>query len=469
MVEIVNKIIADYTEFIVNKVSSFTKHQNVSGIFSYVIELPVNSVRYDPIGMLEKFEISFFFQDKKSSYQITSYNSILWINENGKERFARIDKRLKSNFPFVMGNWANFSEIDFPLFVGGMKFAVEHSDGIWNEFSDTNWHIPEFLIYKNAKGAYLVYNSIFEGAVSVSSISKKLNNFLLLFFGNSKHLQTKPVRVNEVLGNGAKEKKKWSQKISQIKSFIETGAVQKVVLSRRIDLVLSEAPTISFIISELQHQQDGCFVYLIKNKNEVFFGASPELLFSIKDKTLHSEAIAGTAPRSEKVEEDDSFSFELLNSAKDREEHLSVLSFLTDSLKAHTEDLDFDPSPVIKKFRNVQHLYSEITAKVNNSTSLFCLMEKVFPSPAVCGYPKESSLNIIKKIEEHNRGLYAGVIGWFNLQNSCEFAVGIRSAVVTEKKLSAFAGCGIMADSAPDAEYDETNLKFKTILSLFKK
>jgi menaquinone-specific isochorismate synthase len=95
------------------------------------------------------------------------------------------------------------------------------------------------------------------------------------------------------------------------------------------------------------------------------------------------------------------------------------------------------------------------------------ILSELHPTPAVCGYPKETALNLIKKIENQRRGLYSGIIGWFNPNNEGEFAVAIRSAVTYGNKLIAYAGSGIVEGSEPDAEFEETEMKLKPILSLF--
>ncbi|MCK7528226.1 MAG: chorismate-binding protein [Ignavibacteriales bacterium] len=94
-------------------------------------------------------------------------------------------------------------------------------------------------------------------------------------------------------------------------------------------------------------------------------------------------------------------------------------------------------------------------------------MSSLFPTPAVCGIPKEQSLKMIEKTEDFDRGLFSGVIGWFNADNYGEFFVTIRSALVKDNKLYAYAGCGIVEGSDPQEEFDESKLKLKPILSLF--
>ena len=99
--------------------------------------------------------------------------------------------------------------------------------------------------------------------------------------------------------------------------------------------------------------------------------------------------------------------------------------------------------------------------------SMMNLLKDLYPTPAICGFPKETALHFIKKSENYRRGLYSGIIGWFNLEENGEFVVALRSALAVNNKIIAFAGNGIVDDSNPETEFKETELKLKTILSLF--
>ncbi|MBZ0200803.1 MAG: chorismate-binding protein, partial [Ignavibacteriaceae bacterium] len=115
-----------------------------------------------------------------------------------------------------------------------------------------------------------------------------------------------------------------------------------------------------------------------------------------------------------------------------------------------------------------QHLSTEMKCELNEDVPLLLLIDKLFPTPAICGVPTSKALQLIKKSETHQRGLYSGLIGWFNFDDEGEFLIAIRSALLTGKKIFAYAGCGIVRGSDPLAEYSETELKLKPITSLFR-
>jgi len=157
-----------------------------------------------------------------------------------------------------------------------------------------------------------------------------------------------------------------------------------------------------------------------------------------------------------------------LASEKDLAEQSIVVSFIRDSFTQFCSEIVFDEKPIIRKLPNIQHLWTPIKGKVNPNQSIFTILKDLHPTPAICGVPWDVALNSIKEMEPHNRGLFSGMIGWFNLKNEGEFAVAIRSALLKGKELYAFAGCGIVQGSDPEIEYAESELKLKPIISLFE-
>ncbi|MDZ7682556.1 MAG: chorismate-binding protein [Fodinibius sp.] len=121
--------------------------------------------------------------------------------------------------------------------------------------------------------------------------------------------------------------------------------------------------------------------------------------------------------------------------------------------------------PEVKKLSNVQHLYTPIRVQLKEQVTMLDVIEQLHPTPAVGGYPWGDAAHHIDELEQFDRGWYAGPVGWFNVNGDGEFAVGIRSGLFTKNKAHFFAGCGIVADSDPQSEWEETNLKLKPMLS----
>ncbi len=221
------------------------------------------------------------------------------------------------------------------------------------------------------------------------------------------------------------------------------------------------------IYSDLDQKYPTCTNFLIKSGESIFFGSTPELLARFSGNQFFTEALAGSIMRGENSTEDARLENELLMSKKNKVEHDLVTDHIKTSLQNFLEKIEIDENPTVKKFSNIQHLQTNVKGILKQDSNIFDIITALFPTPAVCGIPKEKSLQLIKDTEEFDRGLFSGLIGWFNFNGYGEFNVAIRSALINKNTLYTFAGCGIVEDSNPDDEFEETNLKLKPILSLF--
>jgi menaquinone-specific isochorismate synthase len=256
-------------------------------------------------------------------------------------------------------------------------------------------------------------------------------------------------------------------KINYALKNISDKTVDKIVLARYVDLEISDLPLIHNKLKQLEDKNKDCYTFAIKSYKSIFFGSTPEKLFNIHNGVLHTDALAGSSP----ISDSDSIGLirqnDLLNDKKNLFEHNAVTNFLKEKLKPLSDDLEIEDNPVVKKLSNIQHLYTPIKAKIKQEVSIFDILEKLYPTPAVCGIPAQRSKELIEEIENFERGLYAGAIGWIGLNNTAEIFVGIRSAILKDKHIRAFAGGGIVDGSDIREEFDETNMKLKPILSLF--
>ncbi|MDP2362409.1 MAG: isochorismate synthase, partial [Ignavibacteria bacterium] len=221
------------------------------------------------------------------------------------------------------------------------------------------------------------------------------------------------------------------------------------------------------IFDELNSKYPSCTNFLYKSGKSIFFGSTPEVLIRFTGVTFFTEALAGSIMRGTNPEQDKLLENELLKSEKNKVEHDAVIDYIQKSIYDFVDEIEIVKSPVVKKLPNIQHLQTSVTGTLKSKDQMFKIISSLFPTPAVCGIPKEQSLKMIEKTENFDRGLFSGVVGWFNADDYGEFFVTIRSALVKENKLYAYAGCGIVEGSDPKEEYEETNLKLIPILSLF--
>ena len=190
----------------------------------------------------------------------------------------------------------------------------------------------------------------------------------------------------------------------------------------------------------------------------MIFGASPEKLFSFKEKVLQLEAIAGT----EKI----GFDMEtLLRSDKNLREHNFVINYLIENLK-FLNIRNYKKGEIkVKKFGNIAHLCTLISAEVNKICP-FVLLEKLHPSPAVCGFPKEKALDYLDSLENFDRENYASPFGWVDVEGNADFRVALRGARILNGEIEFIAGSGLVKGSICEKEIDEIKLKLASLANL---
>lgn len=405
-------------------------------------------------------EISFYWSQPNESFSFFGYKEIFSLpltdSISKNKLLDNFAKRFYSDTPL---------KLKHPLFVGGIKFPSSRNDLMWKSFAAEKWFIPKILLLKINDEFSITFNFLMD-MFDIDNTEDIITSLMSDLKNNSASLtDSEPVPMEN--NSPGPEINNWSGKITSALKTIYDGALDKVVLARYRDLHFNNPQNILFHLQKLEVDFENCCTFAYRNGDSVFFGASPEKLFKISDGFIETDALAGSIPRGISNDEDDNFTEELLQSKKNLAEHKSVVDFFLEQLTPVTEKILFDSQPSIKKYLNIQHLYSQIRAKLKENTTIFSLLELLHPTPAVCGMPKTYALRTINDIEDFERGMYAGILGWFTFENEGEFIVGLRSALLNGKFLRAFAGCGIVAGSESISEFNETELKLRPILSLF--
>jgi menaquinone-specific isochorismate synthase len=257
----------------------------------------------------------------------------------------------------------------------------------------------------------------------------------------------------------------WKTQVGRSASDIAAGKLGKVVLARSIRLESTDPFDTANALRRLTTQYARCFVFAIARGESCFLGATPERLLQVRDGQIRTMALAGSLRRGATPDEDRELGESLLNSSKDQEEHAVVVRTMAKGLGDLCTALDMPPSPSLLKLQNVQHLCTPITGKLRNGVTLLDAVERLHPTPAMGGYPREIALSLIREREGFDRGWYAGPIGWLDWHGNGEFAVAIRSALTRDNEAYLFAGCGIMGDSDPEREYAESCWKLQPMLT----
>ncbi|MGE5806120.1 MAG: isochorismate synthase [Ignavibacteria bacterium] len=472
MEEFISAAVNSLADFLKQKKSSAQSFQDGENFISFILrnDQIFNNISID--DLLRSQDPLIFFEKPDEEYKFIAVSKAAEIIENGSQRFSAADKKIKEYKNRWINNWESYPSLKVPLFLSAVKFTPEHSEHDWKNFNDSVWIIPEIILLISQKNSYIIFNSITSISLSknlTSQFGKILENLFRLFGEQKSPVQSNLMKssIQKIEGNLPKDKKKWKNQINELIEEISADNIQKVVLSRKVELLLSSEFNFSGILKRLSERFPGCYIFLYRSVDSIFFGASPEMLLKFQNTFVEFDVIAGSAPRGKSADEDTILENELLSSKKNINEHKIVLEYIINSVKPFADDFTVSETTV-KKYSNIQHLWTRVSIKLKADFSIQALLKTVYPTPSICGMPKEKALGLIKKLESYKRGLYSGIIGWMNFNNSGEFIIAIRSALYCRRKLAIFAGNGIVKDSNADDEWKETDLKLNPILSLFE-
>lgn len=258
---------------------------------------------------------------------------------------------------------------------------------------------------------------------------------------------------------GDQEGAAWKALVASAKAAIDAGDFEKVVLARQVDVAHPLPFCAASALAALERAYPECFIFAYTVNEETFLGATPERLATLSGERVEVMCLAGSAPRGETPSSDRALGEALLKDHKNRVEHNLVVEMVRSALKEIVSPLEAPSEPTLLKLPNVQHLCTPVVGHLTEATSIFSLLEALHPTPAVGGHPKLPSLDWLQLHEGFDRGWYAAPVGWTSLNGDGEYAVAIRSALVRGDKATLFAGCGIVADSVADDEYEESRLK----------
>ena len=270
-----------------------------------------------------------------------------------------------------------------------------------------------------------------------------------------------PVLPERVTVQATQAADDWCAAVVAGRDAVRAGELRKVVLARQL-VVESDRPfDRRGVLRRLAAAFPGCVLAAVDG----FVCASPETLVARHDDVVRSHPLAGTAPRGGDPTADARLAAGLLASAKDRAEHQVTIDFVHQTLLPWCSFLDEEAEPSVVGVANVQHLGTMVEGQLSDpAPSVLEMVEALHPTPAVGGDPRDAAFALIARLETGDRGRYAGPVGWVDGAGNGSWAVGIRSAELTGTTATLWAGVGIVADSDPVAELEETRAKLQAML-----
>ena len=294
-------------------------------------------------------------------------------------------------------------------------------------------------------------------------LSKLLIQSTLKILGNSSKKNNKIIKVKSNTS-----KNKFIRMVDRANKYIKLGDIFQVVLSQRFEAKLTKKPL--EIYKKLRITNPSPFMFFFNFNDFQIIGASPEILVRLRDNKITVRPIAGTRPRGKTTKEDLFYEKDLLKDKKELSEHLMLLDLgRNDAGKvSKINTVKVTESFIIERYSHVMHIVSNVIGEYNKKFSKFKSMLAGFPAGTVSGAPKIRAMEIIDELETTKRKVYAGSIGYFSANGEFDTCIALRTAVAKNKKFYVQAGAGIVADSKPINEYEETVNKAEALINALR-
>ena len=352
-----------------------------------------------------------------------------------------------------------------PILMGGFAFdASTPQSGLWEGFASAHMIVPRLLFTSTGETSWLTVSAIVGTGGELDTDLDVLTTLLNETGGVTLRCDNNPP-IDETAGSKLQFRESrsaadWRSLVSTAVRHICAGKMQKVVLARDVHGTATDDIDVFGTLEHLRDTHRNSFVFGYWRGDTAFIGASPERLVRLDGNDVRASSLAGTEKRGATPEEDSALAALLLASSKDLAEHSAVRDALYDALSEISDDVEASETPSLLTLPHLHHLHTPVRARLREGHSLLDIVSRLHPTPAVGGTPREAALRFIKDHEQLDRGWYAAPIGWIG-RGSGEFAVALRSAVIDGPDATLFAGCGIVADSDPELEYNESVLKLR--------
>ena len=321
----------------------------------------------------------------------------------------------------------------------------------------------EIAVVDNLSGKlyFIVYTNPSE-ANAYENAQKRLGELVHMLRNTVKIPQSAPAVKTQATSEFGENNFKAAVKTAQ--NYILEGDIMQVVLSQRMSQPFSAPPLSLYRALRSLNPSPYMFYYDMGDHHVV--GASPEILVRLDDGVVTSRPIAGTRPRGKTREQDLALADELLADPKERAEHVQLMDLGRNDVGrvAQIGTVKVTDNMLIERYSHVMHIVSNVEGKLKPELDAIDVLKATFPAGTVSGAPKVRAMEIIDELEPSKRGIYAGAVGYLGFDGDMDVAIAIRTGVIKNNMLYVQAGAGIVADSVPQSEWDETQNKAKAVL-----
>jgi menaquinone-specific isochorismate synthase len=423
----------------------------------------------DPLAVLQQLgkpdQPHFYFERRFKGEAIAAIGTAKYLETEGHERFSKIQQFIDSCLDNLILNASCHPSLTEPRFFCNLNF-FDQPQTANSPFPSATIFLPRWQILTNHNHCLVTTNLVIDPWVELETLIEEVwHQFQairlakLCFFSLPRSVKhnLQQWQVTDIHN--------FREQVITALNAIRTHALEKIVLAHAIDVISPIQFQWIESVDNLRHLYPDCCVFSVSNgKAHSFIGASPERLISSRDRTLTTDALAGSAPRGRNVAEDTELAKRLLRSKKERHEHQVVVDFMTERLLHLGLQPQLAKVPKLLQLSNIQHLHTPIKAIIPASLHPLEILAELHPTPAVAGMPRNIACDYIHQHEPFERSLYAAPLGWIDAQGNTEFIVGIRSALVNGYHARLYAGAGIVVGSDPDREVAEIKLKLQALL-----
>jgi anthranilate synthase component I len=446
----------------IQKIKSF---DDQFGIFKRVYQ------HYDKVFILE----SLVGPKELSEFSIIGFDPELTISCDTKkfkiiDRSGVIKKTIKVSDPLseLRKIVPNLHDNRFRYIGGAVGYVSYDAVRFWERMpakSMRNYPFPllEFGIFTDG----ILYNHVEKQAYYFSmrpkSRIKEINNII----SDSLNLQESTFWYSKPIRNITR--KQFIEKVNKSKKYVYDGDVFQVVLSKRMSFNISGE--LLGVYENLRDINPSPYMYFFKMGDRHIIGSSPEMLLRVTGNRLETFPIAGTRPVGDDAKRNQQLSRDLLNDEKEVAEHTMLVDLARNDIGKVSKygTVQVEELMKVKRFSHVQHMISHVIGILQNGLDSYDAFRAVFPAGTVSGAPKPRAMEIIDELEPNFRGPYAGALGYFSANGSCDFAITIRSIFTDKNNGFIQSGAGIVMDSIPQNEWRETEQKANAMLSALEK
>lgn len=357
-----------------------------------------------------------------------------------------------------------------PVLLGAMGFSGRRpdADDPWGPFGPSSMVLPELLYAMDGERATVTVSLVGGSTGEERAIERRWDELAAharATAPNPAGMVARPVFAPLAVSDEQPGHDAWRRLVGMFAGAVGRGRIDKVVLARRVGLRSPVELDVPNALRRLAASAPESTTFAFRRGGRTFLGATPERLARTDGRRFRTVAVAGTIGRGADAAEDDRLADALLASEKDREEHAIVVEAIRDGLTPLADELVVAPQPEVMRLRFVQHLVTEISGTLPEANGLLALAERLHPTPAVGGQPRDLALALVDEHEGFDRGWYAGPVGWLGTDGDGELCVALRCGIVDRTQATLFAGCGIVADSDPDKEWDESRIKLRAVVA----